>query len=109
MTSTVVGTRYGRRALDPLRDTVRAAKQADPVAPVTVLLPNNIAGVVARRHLATHGVTDDGPNAIAGLYLATLPRLAEQIASASLAPARPTTIRMHSLPRRRSTKCAGRT
>jgi ATP-dependent helicase/nuclease subunit B len=91
VTSTVVATRYGRPALDALRDVVRTAKASDSMAPVTVLLPNNIAGIVARRHLATHGVTDDGPNAIAGLYLATLPRLAEQIAAASLAPARPAT------------------
>jgi ATP-dependent helicase/nuclease subunit B len=91
VTSRVVATRYGRQALDALRDVVRGAKASDPMAPVTVLLPNNIAGVVARRHLATHGLTDDGPNAIAGLYLATLPRLAEQIAAASLTPARPAT------------------
>ena len=91
MTSRVVATRYGRAALNALRSAVRAAKASDPMAPVTLLLPNNIAGVVARRHLATHGLADDGPNAIAGLYLATLPRLAEQIAAASLAPARPAT------------------
>ncbi|MGH3483479.1 MAG: PD-(D/E)XK nuclease family protein [Nocardioidaceae bacterium] len=91
MTSRVVATRYGRHALETLRDVVRDAKATDPMAPVTVLLPNNIAGVVARRHLATRGLTDDGPNAIAGLFLATLPRLAEQIAAASIAPARPAT------------------
>jgi ATP-dependent helicase/nuclease subunit B len=91
VTSKVVATRYGPQALDTLRDVVRAAKTSDPMAAVTVLLPNNIAGVVARRHLATRGLTDDGPRAIAGLYLATLPRLAEQIAAASLAPARPAT------------------
>jgi ATP-dependent helicase/nuclease subunit B len=91
VTSTVVATRYGRPAFDALRDVVRAAKASDPMTPVTVLLPNNITGVVARRHLATHGLTDDGPKAIAGIYLATLARLAEQIAAASLAPARPAT------------------
>ncbi len=91
MTSTVVATRYGRPALDALRDAVRAAKASDQMAPVTVLLPNNIAGVVARRHLAAHGLTHDGARAVAGIYLATLPRLAEQIAAASLAPARPAT------------------
>ena len=91
MTSTVVATRYGPHALEALRDAVRVAKASDPMAAVTVLLPNNIAGVVARRHLATHGLTDDGPKAIAGLYLATLPRRAEQLAAASLAPARPAT------------------
>ena len=66
MTSRVVASRYGRAALDALRSAVRAAKASDPMAPVTVLLPNNLAGVVARRHLATHGLTDEGPNAIAG-------------------------------------------
>jgi ATP-dependent helicase/nuclease subunit B len=91
VTSRVASTRYGRDALSALRDSVRDAKTSDPMAAVTILLPNNIAGVVARRYLATHGLTDGGPSAIAGIFLATLPRLAEQIAAGSLAPARPAT------------------
>jgi len=52
------------------------------MAPVTVLVPNNIAGIVARRFLA-RGLTDEG-NGIAGVYFSTLPRLAEQLAAPTL-------------------------
>src|SRR5262249_18269844 len=55
----------------------------DPMQPVTLLLPNNLSGVIARRHLARTG--------IAGLYLATLGRLAEQLAAGDLSPRRPAT------------------
>jgi ATP-dependent helicase/nuclease subunit B len=87
--SRVIVTGYGRAALDTLRHVVAEAKRDDPMAPVTLLVPNNIAGIVARRHLA-HGLIDDCPG-IGGLYLATLPRLAEQIAAPHLAPRRPAT------------------
>nr|MBA3309490.1 PD-(D/E)XK nuclease family protein [Nocardioidaceae bacterium] len=82
-------TGYGRAALDMLREVVATAKRDDAMAPVTILVPNNIAGIVARRHLA-HGLTDDHPG-VAGIYLATLPRLAEQIAAPHLDPRRPAT------------------
>ena len=52
---------------------------------MTVLVPNNIAGLFVPRHLA-HGVTDGRPG-IAGSFLSTLRRLAEQLAAASLPPA----------------------
>ena len=80
-------TSYGRDALDRLSQVVGEAKADDPMAPVTILLPNNIAGIVARRHLAA-GLPGRGPG-VAGLYLSTLPRLAEQLASATLHPRRP--------------------
>ena len=76
-------TAYGAAALDQLRDVVARLKSDDPMKPVTLLLPNNLAGVAARRFLATTG--------IAALYLATLPRLAEQLAAGLLAPRRPAT------------------
>ena len=53
------------------------------MTPVTLLLPNNLSGVIARRHLALSG--------IAGLYLGTLGRLAEQLAAGALSPRRPAT------------------
>ncbi|MBA2574630.1 MAG: PD-(D/E)XK nuclease family protein [Nocardioidaceae bacterium] len=89
MGARVVSTGYGHAALDALRDVVAGAKAEDAMAPVTILVPNNIAGIVARRHLA-HGLTDDHPG-VAGIYLATLPRLAEQIAAHTLAPRKPAT------------------
>jgi ATP-dependent helicase/nuclease subunit B len=82
MTSRLITTAYGRSALDALRAVVAEVKREDPMAPVTLLLPNNIAGIVARRHLA-HGIRNGQPG-IAGLHLATLPRLAEQLASPRL-------------------------
>jgi ATP-dependent helicase/nuclease subunit B len=75
---------YGRAALDALRDAVAAAKRSDPMSPVTVLAPNNVAGIVARRHLAANG-------GIAGIEVTTLSRLAERIAAPLLAPRRPAT------------------
>ena len=66
-------TAYGVAALEKLRAVVAGLKADDPMKPVTLLLPNNLAGVVARRFLALTG--------IAGIYLATLPRLAEQLAA----------------------------
>ena len=81
-------TSYGVAAVECLRGVVAGHKHDDPMRPVTVLLPNNTAGLVARRLLAT-GV--GGGTGIAGLYLETLPRLAEQLAAAALAPRRPAT------------------
>jgi ATP-dependent helicase/nuclease subunit B len=85
MSSRVITTSYGRAALDALRTVVAEVKRNDPLEPVTLLLPNNIAGIVARRHLA-RGIRVGRPG-IAGLYLATLPRLAEQLASPRLTAA----------------------
>ena len=100
MPTQVRSTGYGRAALDTLRDVVNEAKSSDPMAAVTILVPNNIAGIVARRHLAhgtnidrrqlAHG-TNGTPAGVAGIYVLTLPRLAEQLASPQLAPRRPAT------------------
>ncbi|TCM39590.1 PD-(D/E)XK nuclease family protein [Kribbella sp. VKM Ac-2568] len=76
-------TAYGAAALERLQGVVAGLKSDDPMKPVTLLLPNNLAGVAARRFLAQSG--------IAGLFLATLPRLAEQLAGGLLAPRRPAT------------------
>jgi ATP-dependent helicase/nuclease subunit B len=80
---------YGRAALEELRDVVRELKRGDPLMPVTVLLPNNIAGVVARRFLA-QGV-GDGNSGVAALFPTTIARLAEQLAAPALHPRRPAT------------------
>ena len=89
MDSRVIVTGYGRHALESLRGVVTQAKRDDPMAPVTILVPNNIAGIVARRHLA-HGLEGGGPG-IAGVFVTTLPRLAEQLAASALHPRRPAT------------------
>jgi hypothetical protein len=82
-------TAYGRAALEELRDVVLAAKNGDPMAPVTVLVPNNIAGIVARRFLA-QGL-GDGHHGVAALNPTTVSRLAEQLASPMLHDRRPAT------------------
>jgi hypothetical protein len=98
LTVQVTTTAYGRLALESLRAAVAKAKRDDPMAPVTVLVPNNIAGIVARRFLA-RGLTDTDPNdsnagpplpranGIAGISFSTLPRLAEQLAAPTLTAA----------------------
>jgi ATP-dependent helicase/nuclease subunit B len=85
LTAQVTTTAYGRPALEALRAAVAQIKRDDPMAPVTVLVPNNIAGIVARRFLA-HGLTGEG-NGIAGVYFSTIPRLAERLAAPALTAA----------------------
>ena len=87
MSARVISTPYGLPALEVLRDLVSAVKAEDPMAAVTILVPNNIAGVVARRHLA-HGLSDAHPG-VAGVHVLTLARLAEQIGASALAPRKP--------------------
>ena len=48
MTEHTLSTAYGRPALDLLAREVGAAKSADPMAPVTVVAPNNIADEVIK-------------------------------------------------------------
>jgi len=85
VTVQVMTTAYGRPALETLRAAVAQIKRDDPMAPVTVLVPNNIASIVARRFLAG-GLTTEG-NGVAGIYFSTLPRLAEQLAAPTLTSA----------------------
>ncbi len=85
----LITTAYGAPAIAALRFLMAELKSADPMAPVTLLVPNELAGITARRALAT-GVTP-GTTGVAGLYVSTLPRLAEQLAAASLSPRVPAT------------------
>ncbi len=53
-----MGTRvvaYGREATDALSAVIRAAQAGDVLAPVTVVVPSNVAGLAARRTLAADG------------------------------------------------------
>jgi len=83
-TTRIESTAYGAAALERLHAVVARLKADDPMRPVTLLLPNNLTGVIARRYLATKGP-------VGGLYLATLGRLAEQLTAGLLAPRRPAT------------------
>ncbi len=86
----LVETSYGRPALDALSSAVTAAKADDPMSLVTVLVPGNVAGLVARRHLAAH-VPGGSSTGVAGVDVTTLRRLAERLAAHRLAPRRPAT------------------
>ena len=77
----VVWTSYGAPAYEALGLAVAEAKNGDPLAPVSVLVPANLCGVVARRVLA-RGVA--GRGGVAGLLMLTVDRLAERIAAPAL-------------------------
>ena len=65
------------RALGALASAVGQAKAGDPLAPVTVIVPTNTAGVMARRALGRRG-------GVAAVDMLTLYRLAELIGSPAL-------------------------
>ena len=77
----VVWTGYGAAAYEALRGVVGEVKGGDPLAPVSVLVPTHLCGVIARRILA-HGVA--GRPGVAGLSVLTVDRLAELIAAPAL-------------------------
>lgn len=89
----VTTTPYGAPALAALQTVVSRLKRDDPMASVIVVAPSQLAGTVARRHLARHGVNPGGAAApgIAGIEVTTLDRLAERLVVQSLAPRRPAT------------------
>ncbi|NUU18472.1 PD-(D/E)XK nuclease family protein [Cellulomonas humilata] len=87
----VTTTAYGVPALTALRTIVSHLKRDDPMAPVVVVSPSQLAGTVARRHLAQHGSTATDVPGIAGIEVTTLDRLAERLVAQSLAPRRPAT------------------
>ncbi|MGI9029513.1 MAG: PD-(D/E)XK nuclease family protein [Ilumatobacteraceae bacterium] len=74
MPISVTATTHGAAALDALAAAVRAAKAdaGDPLAPVTVVVPNNTVGVMARRALGRRG-------GAAAIEVLTLFRVAEII------------------------------
>jgi ATP-dependent helicase/nuclease subunit B len=76
-----VWTGYGAAAYEALRGVVGEVKGGDPLAPVSVLVPTNLCGVIARRVLA-RGVA--GRAGVAGLSVLTVDRLAALIAAAAL-------------------------
>ena len=73
-----VWTDYGPPAYDALRAAVAVAKRRDPLAPVTVLVPSNLCGVLVQRALA-HGF--GGRRGVAGLEVLTVDRIADRLAA----------------------------
>ena len=83
----VIWTGYGRAAGEALAAAIAHAKDGDPLAPVTVIVPSNHVGVGARRLLASGSL---GPVASAGTGIAavtflTVYRLAELLGARRLA------------------------
>lgn len=71
-------------ALTQLSDAVSSLKSGDPLRPVTILAPSNLAAITARRHLASNG-------GIAAVNVTTVTRYAETLAAPLLASRRPAT------------------
>jgi ATP-dependent helicase/nuclease subunit B len=61
-------------------DSLSSARRADPLAPVTIIVPSHAAGIQLRRKLAKLGP-------FAGVRFETLPRIAELLAAGHLAAA----------------------
>ncbi len=81
--------RYGPDAAESLRELIASAKDGDPLAPVTVVIPSNHVGVATRRLLASGDlgpVCERGRGLIAVDFL-TVYRLAELLGSPGLAGA----------------------
>jgi ATP-dependent helicase/nuclease subunit B len=78
---------YGRPAAIALHAAVRAAKDDDPLSPVTVVVSSNHVGVATRRLLAagTLGPLCSGGVGVAAVSFLTVYRLAELLGAAPLA------------------------
>ena len=79
---------YGRPATTALRAAIDLAKAGSPLAPVTVIVPSNFAGLAARRVLGA-GIV--GLGGIANVSFLTPFRLAELIAAGAMPERRPLT------------------
>lgn len=84
----VVTTATAGSPLARLTELVTGARQQDVLSSVTVLVPNNLAGITARRHLA-RGVA--GRPGIANVEVVTLARLAERLVAHRMGGRRPLT------------------
>jgi ATP-dependent helicase/nuclease subunit B len=70
-------TPFGAAALDALAAAVGAAQAGDPLAPVTIVVPNNTVGVMARRALGRRG-------GVAAAEVLTMFRVAELLGAPTL-------------------------
>ena len=88
MQSNVIVTSYGRPASEALARTIAEAKSGRALAPVTVVVPSNFAGLAARRILGSGALGLDG---VANVNFFTPFRLAELLASGQIGDRRPLT------------------
>lgn len=81
-------TTYGPPALEALARVVAQAKSAEPLSPVTVVVPSNHVGVTARRALGGRGPRPDERGiGVIGVTFLTPFRLAELLGAPALAAA----------------------
>ena len=78
-----VTTAYGPPAHEALAEAVARAKGGDPLAPVTVVVPNHYVGLAARRALGRRERT--GTRGIAAVAFHTAYNLAEHLGGAEMA------------------------
>ncbi len=79
--------RYGPDAVHALRGEIAAVKAAEPLAPVTVVVPSNHVGVATRRALASGAFGSTGGRGVGlvAVSFVTPYRLAELLAAPTLA------------------------
>ena len=85
MSIEVVTTAYGPAGHEALARAVGRAKADDPLAPVTVVVPNHYVGLAARRALGRQ--TGDGTRGVAAVAFHTAYSLAERLGGAQMAAA----------------------
>ena len=78
-----VTTAYGPAAHEALATAVARAKAGDPLAPVTVVVPNHYVGLAARRALG--GREHNGTRGVAAVAFHTAYDLAERLGGAEMA------------------------
>lgn len=83
MTVDLVATVYGPSAHEALATAVARAKGGDPLAPVTVVVPNHYVGLAARRALGRR--EHDGTRGVAAVAFHTAYDLAERLGGAAMA------------------------
>ena len=83
MTVDLVTTGYGPPAHEALAEAVARAKGGDPLAPVTVVVPNHYVGLAARRALGRH--EHNGTRGVAAVAFHTAYDLAERLGGAAMA------------------------
>ncbi len=72
---------YGRPASEVLAAVVGRAKQAGPLAPVTVIVPSNFVGLSVRRLLGSGALTSGSRSGVANVAFVTPFRLVELVAA----------------------------
>ncbi len=83
MTVDLVTTGYGPPAHEALATAVARAKGGDPLAPVTVVVPNHYVGLAARRALGRR--EHNGTRGVAAVAFHTAYDLAERLGGAAMA------------------------